>query len=64
MSNYDRFLTVFGTVVVNVDPNLAFSDGLKSGELERLEKALGDELSQRVVFVPELAIRCEPITLT
>lgn len=44
-------------IALNIDPVLAFSDGLHAGEREALEEALGPELSKRVVRRPELALR-------
>ena len=43
-------------IAVNVDTDLVFSDGLNSGEFERLQEALGTEISSKLVFEPELAI--------
>jgi hypothetical protein len=44
-------------IALNIDPVLAFSDGLHAGEREALEAALGPELTKRVVRRPELALR-------
>jgi hypothetical protein len=44
------------SIVLNIDPVHAFSDGLHSGEREELEAALGDEYVSRVKRVPELAL--------
>ncbi|HEX6863543.1 MAG TPA: M24 family metallopeptidase [Thermoanaerobaculia bacterium] len=45
------------TIALNVDPVIAFADGLHAGEREALEASLGPELVQRVVRRPELAVR-------
>lgn len=44
-------------IALNIDPVIAFSDGLHAGEREALEAALGVELTKRVVRRPELALR-------
>jgi hypothetical protein len=45
------------TIVLNIDPGIAFADGLHSGEREALEDALGPELGKRVVRKPTLAVQ-------
>ncbi len=45
-----------GSIVLNIDPVHAFSDGLHSGEREELEAALGAQYLSRVKRVPELAL--------
>ena len=45
-----------GNIVLNIDENQAFADGLHSGEREALERALGDEYLQRVRREPRLAV--------
>jgi Xaa-Pro aminopeptidase len=44
------------SIVLNIDPVHAFSDGLHSGEREALEDALGDEFLPRVKRTPKLAL--------
>ena len=43
-------------IVLNIDPDWAFSDGLHAGEREALEEALGPELLARVRREPRLAM--------
>jgi hypothetical protein len=43
-------------IVLNIHETHAFADGLHAGEREALEQALGAELTERVIRVPELAI--------
>lgn len=43
-------------IALNVDPTVAFADGLHAGEREALEAALGPELLKRVVREPRLAV--------
>lgn len=43
-------------IVLNIDPDWAFSDGLHAGEREALEEALGPELLGRVKREPRLAM--------
>ena len=43
-------------IVLNIDPDWAFSDGLHAGEREALEEALGPELVARVKREPRLAM--------
>jgi len=43
-------------IVLNIDPDWAFSDGLHAGEREALEEALGPELVSRVKREPRLAM--------
>ena len=43
-------------IVLNIDPDWAFSDGLHAGEREALEEALGPELLDRVKREPRLAM--------
>ena len=43
-------------IVLNMDPDWAFSDGLHAGEREALEEALGPELLRRVKREPRLAM--------
>ena len=43
-------------IVLNIDPDWAFSDGLHAGEREELEEALGPELTGRVKREPRLAM--------
>ena len=43
-------------IVLNIDPDWAFSDGLHAGEREALEEALGPELMSRVKREPRLAM--------
>ncbi len=43
-------------IVLNIDPDWAFSDGLHAGEREALEEALGPELLSRVKREPRLAM--------
>ncbi len=43
-------------IVLNIDPDWAFSDGLHAGEREVLEEALGPELLGRVKREPRLAM--------
>jgi len=43
-------------IVLNIDPDWAFSDGLHAGEREALEDALGPELVSRVKREPRLAM--------
>lgn len=43
-------------IVINVDENQAFSDGLHAGEREALERALGPELAGRIEREPRLAL--------
>ncbi len=43
-------------IVLNVDENQAFSDGLHAGEREALERALGPELAGRIKREPRLAL--------
>ena len=43
-------------IVINVDENQAFSDGLHAGEREALERALGPELAGRIKREPRLAL--------
>ena len=45
-----------GNIVLNIDENQAFADGLHSGEREALERALGDEYVERVKREPRLAV--------
>jgi len=45
-----------GNIVLNIDENQAFADGLHSGEREALERALGDEYLQKVKREPRLAV--------
>lgn len=44
------------SIVLNIDPVLAFSDGLHSGEREELEAALGSTYLARVKRAPGLAV--------
>ena len=44
------------SIALNIDPVLAFSDGLHSGEREELEAALGEKYLARVKRVPGLAV--------
>ena len=44
------------SIVLNIDPDWAFSDGLHAGEREALEEALGRELVARVRREPRLAM--------
>jgi hypothetical protein len=44
-----------GNIVLNIDPDWAFSDGLHAGEREALEAALGP-FAERVVREPRLAL--------
>jgi hypothetical protein len=43
-------------IALNIDPTVAFADGLHAGEREALEAALGPELLKRVVREPRLAV--------
>lgn len=43
-------------IVLNIDPDWAFSDGLHAGEREALEEALGPQLVARVRREPRLAM--------
>lgn len=45
-----------GNIVLNIDENQAFADGLHSGEREALETALGERYLLRVKREPRLAI--------
>ncbi|MDA0328261.1 MAG: M24 family metallopeptidase [Gemmatimonadetes bacterium] len=45
-----------GNIVLNIDPEWAFSDGLHAGEAEALLEALGDKYSSRVRREPRLAM--------
>ena len=44
------------SIVLNIDPDWAFSDGLHAGEREALEEALGPQLVARVRREPRLAM--------
>lgn len=44
------------TIALNIDPVIAFADGLHAGEREALEAALGPELLKQVVRKPQLAV--------
>ena len=50
-------------IVLNIDPDWAFSDGLHAGEREALEEALGPELTLRVKREPRLAMNYIAIRL-
>ena len=50
-------------IVLNIDPDWAFSDGLHAGEREALEEALGSELVSRVKREPRLAMNYIAIRL-
>lgn len=43
------------TIALNVDPDLAFADGMHAGELERVQAQLGRKWMGRVVREPMLA---------
>jgi hypothetical protein len=43
------------TIALNIDPDLAFADGMHAGELERVDKQLGKRWMSRVVRHPMLA---------
>ena len=43
-------------IAVNISHDINFADGLTAGEWEQMEKALGDDLAERVVRVPLLAL--------
>jgi Xaa-Pro aminopeptidase len=45
-----------GNIVLNIDADWAFADGLGAGEREALEKALGDTYRARVKREPRLAV--------
>lgn len=43
------------TIALNIDPDLAFADGMHAGELERVREQLGEKWMSRVVRRPMLA---------
>lgn len=44
------------TIALNIDPDLAFADGLHAGELERIQEQLGKKWMKKVVRRPMLAV--------
>jgi hypothetical protein len=44
------------TIALNIDPDLAFADGMHAGELERLSEQLGEMWMSRIVRRPLLAV--------
>jgi hypothetical protein len=45
-----------GNIVLNIDENWAFADGLHAGEREALERALGEAYVRRIKREPRLAV--------
>lgn len=43
-------------IVLNIDETFAFSDGLRSGEREAIERALGEKYASRIIRKPYLAL--------
>lgn len=44
------------TIALNIDPDIAFADGMHAGELERVSEQLGEKWMKRVVRRPMLAV--------
>ncbi|KAF8580602.1 xaa-Pro aminopeptidase family enzyme [Ramaria rubella] len=57
-SDLRGILELYGpsTIAINIDPDIAFADGMHAGELERVSQELGEKWMGRVVRRPMLAV--------